>query len=311
MSRSIKVWSGSTWEDVGPALPAVTSQFIQLTNPASIGYIIRAAASQSANILQIQSNSISPLFTVEANGNMVINRAAANIRGSASGQYLTIGGSGAAGGVLELINTATDAINNYGTIVFGADGNTPASNKSIAQVEAFTSGTTANNRGGTLIFTTKADGGGNTERLRIDNTGLISSSGTFSIGPTTINGNLSITGTITAPIITYSINPQSGTTYTAALTDAASIITINNASANTVSIPTNASVAFPVGSSLTIIQTGSGNTTINAVTSGTTTIASNGATSNAPKLRTQYSAATAIKIQQTPSEVWYVVGDIA
>jgi len=73
MSRSIKVWSGSSWEDVGPALPAVTSQFIQLTNPASTGYIIRAAASQTANIFQIQNYGVSPLFTIDNSGNVGIN----------------------------------------------------------------------------------------------------------------------------------------------------------------------------------------------------------------------------------------------
>ena len=71
MSRSIKVWSGSSWEDVGVALPAVTSQFIQLSNPASVGYIIRSAPSQSASIFQIQNNGASPLFTVDASGNIL------------------------------------------------------------------------------------------------------------------------------------------------------------------------------------------------------------------------------------------------
>jgi len=44
------------------------------------------------------------------------------------------------------------------------------------------------------------------------------------------------------------------------------------------------------------------------VTSGTTTIASTGATSTAPKLRAQNSSATCIK---TATDTWYVVGDIA
>jgi hypothetical protein len=192
MSRSIKIWSGTSWEDVGPALPSVNTQFIQLTNPASTGVTIRAAASQSANIFQVQNYAVTPLFTIDASGNVAVNRSSANARSSVSGQYFTIGGSGPAGGVLELVNTSTDATGNYGTIVFGADGNTPSSNKSIAQVEAFTSGTTANNRGGTLIISTKADGGPSSERLRIDNNGNITIGNNLTVGgTTTLNGTIS------------------------------------------------------------------------------------------------------------------------
>jgi hypothetical protein len=83
---------------------------------------------------------------------------------------------------------------------------------------------------------------------------------------------------------------------------------MNNASANTLSIPTNASVAYPVGTQLTILQIGAGQTTIQAVTSGTTTILSTGGTAAAPKLRTRYSSATCIK---AATDLWYVIGDIS
>lgn len=112
--------------------------------------------------------------------------------------------------------------------------------------------------------------------------------------------------TITGSTITYAINAQTSS-YTAVLNDGGAIVTMANASANTFSIPTNSSVGFPVGSSITIIQSGAGQTTIQAVTSGTTTVASTGATATAPKLRTQYSTATAVKIA---TDTWYVFGDI-
>jgi hypothetical protein len=105
------------------------------------------------------------------------------------------------------------------------------------------------------------------------------------------------------------LNAQTGTTYTVVLTDAdQKLVTMSNAAANTFRIPTNASVAFPTGTVINVIQIGAGQTTINAVTSGTTTIASNGATSTAPKLRAQYSAASCIKVA---TDTWYVVGDIS
>lgn len=112
--------------------------------------------------------------------------------------------------------------------------------------------------------------------------------------------------TITNSTITYAINAQT-TSYTTVLNDGGAIVTMTNASANTFSIPTNSSVGFPVGSSITIIQAGTGQTTIQAVTSGTTTVASTAATAAAPKLRAQYSTATAVKIA---TDTWYVFGDI-
>ena len=59
---------------------------------------------------------------------------------------------------------------------------------------------------------------------------------------------------------------------------------------------------------LNIIQTGAGQLTIQATTPGTTTIASTGASSVAPKLRAQNSAATLVK---TSDNQWYVMGDIS
>jgi hypothetical protein len=114
--------------------------------------------------------------------------------------------------------------------------------------------------------------------------------------------------TLTAPKINLTLNSQTGTTYTFALGDNGQLVTASNASAQTYSIPTNASVAFPVGAQINIIQIGAGQVTINAVTSGTTTVASTGATAASPKLRVQYSSATCIKVA---TDTWYVVGDIS
>lgn len=120
---------------------------------------------------------------------------------------------------------------------------------------------------------------------------------------------LSIAGGSVSPSTALTINAQTGTTYTFALTDANNtLVTASTSSTQTYSIPTNGNVAFPVGAQINIIQIGSGQVTINAVTSGTTTVASNGATSSAPKIRAQYSMATLIKVA---TDTWYVVGDIS
>jgi hypothetical protein len=57
-------------------------------------------------------------------------------------------------------------------------------------------------------------------------------------------------------------NPQSGTAYTLVLTDAGKIIEANNAAAITLTIPTDASVAFPVGTVITVEQAGAGIVTV-------------------------------------------------
>ena len=121
--------------------------------------------------------------------------------------------------------------------------------------------------------------------------------------------SVSIIGGSVSPSTALTIDAKTGTTYTFVLGDANNeLITASNASAQTYSIPTNASVAFPIGCQINIIQIGAGQVTIQAVTSGTTTVLSIGGTAAAPKLRAQYSVATLIK---AGTDLWYVTGDIA
>jgi len=104
------------------------------------------------------------------------------------------------------------------------------------------------------------------------------------------------------------INAQTGTTYTAVKADGLNaIVTMDNASANTFRIPTDATYDFPIGTTLLVYQKGVGITTINAVTSGTTTIASAGAVGTAPVLA-RYKSAACIKVA---ANSWIVVGAIA
>ena len=114
--------------------------------------------------------------------------------------------------------------------------------------------------------------------------------------------------TLTNPVITQTINAQTGTTYTFVLTDEGKYVTASNASAQTYSIPTDATTNFNIGDSIDIIQIGAGQVTISAATPGTTTVYSTGGTAASPKLRVQYSAATLKKIA---ANTWHVIGDLA
>jgi hypothetical protein len=113
---------------------------------------------------------------------------------------------------------------------------------------------------------------------------------------------------ISDPKVAQAISAQTGTTYTFVLADQGKYITASNASAQTYSIPTNASVAFPIGTSIDLIQIGAGQVTVSAATPGTTTVLSTGATAAGPKARVQYSALTCKKVA---TDTWHIIGDIA
>jgi hypothetical protein len=101
------------------------------------------------------------------------------------------------------------------------------------------------------------------------------------------------------------INSQTAT-YTVVLADNKNtLVTMNVATANDFLIPTNASVAFPIGSVINVVQTGVGKTTIEAVSSGTTTISSTAGVN--PDLRAQFSAASCVKVA---TDTWIILGDI-
>ena len=104
------------------------------------------------------------------------------------------------------------------------------------------------------------------------------------------------------------VNAQTGTTYTAVKADGLNaIVTMDNASANTFYIPTDATYAFPTGTTLLVYMKGAGVTTITATTPATTTVASAGAASGSPVLA-RYKSAACIKIA---ANSWIVVGAVA
>ena len=109
-------------------------------------------------------------------------------------------------------------------------------------------------------------------------------------------------------LVTFTVNTAQTADYTAVLNDQYQTLTpMNKATAIAFKIPTNASVAYPVGTALTILNVGAGTCTISAVTSGTTTVLSAGAVAASPTLA-QYKTAVCIK---TATDAWYVVGGIA
>lgn len=109
-------------------------------------------------------------------------------------------------------------------------------------------------------------------------------------------------------LVAFTIGAAQTADYTAVIADTYQVLELmNKATAIAYKIPTNASVAFPIGTVLTILNIGVGTCTISAVTPGTTTILSAGATAASPTLA-QYRSAACIK---TGTDAWYVVGAIS
>lgn len=117
-----------------------------------------------------------------------------------------------------------------------------------------------------------------------------------------------LTSTMFNGLVSFTLNAQTGTTYTSVLNDSYQVlVTMSNASANAFKIPTNASVAHPIGTVITVLNIGAGVCTISAVTPGTTTVLSSGTVAASPTL-TQYKSAACIK---TGTDSWYIVGAIS
>lgn len=97
------------------------------------------------------------------------------------------------------------------------------------------------------------------------------------------------------------VNVQTGTAYTLVLTDAFKMVTMDNADANTLTVPPNSAVAFPANTRIDLGQDGAGQTTI---------VAGAGVTIRTPetlKLRKQWSKASLIR---RAANVWDLVGDL-
>jgi len=129
----------------------------------------------------------------------------------------------------------------------------------------------------------------------VSSTGTIAATDTILAAIGKLNGNIGLKSNLSLTVSTKTAS------YTLALVDNGSMISMNLSAANSVTIPAN-TIAFPIGSQMIIHQEGTGQTTI---------VAASGVTLNAAggklKLNTQFSSATLIK---KATNVWSVAGDL-
>jgi hypothetical protein len=120
-------------------------------------------------------------------------------------------------------------------------------------------------------------------------------------GPTGSTGAAGATGPSGTNLAGF--NAQTGTTYTLVVGDKDKIVTASNAAAITVTVPPS---VFSANDIINVQQIGAGQ--VSFAQGAGVTITSTGATSTAPKLRAQYSAASVIC---TASNTFTVIGDIS
>jgi hypothetical protein len=123
----------------------------------------------------------------------------------------------------------------------------------------------------------------------------------------TTGTNSGLSGGATSGTVTLRLklefDAETGTTYTLVAANLNQLVTLNNASAITLTVPPS---VFSAGDVINIAQIGVGQVTLSQGVG--VTINSTGATATAPKLRARYSAAS---IVCTASDTFLVVGDIA
>jgi len=117
-----------------------------------------------------------------------------------------------------------------------------------------------------------------------------------------------VTSTMWNGLPAFTVQTAKTVDYTATTGDEyQQLIPMNKGTAIAFKLPTDASYDFAVGTVITVLNIGAGTCTISAVTPGTTTVLSAGATAASPTLA-QYKSAACIK---TAANAWYVIGAIA
>lgn len=111
---------------------------------------------------------------------------------------------------------------------------------------------------------------------------------------------VTMAGEIEAATKDVVFNAQTGTSYTLALTDRGKTVTLSNASAVTLTIPPQSSIAWPANARIDLAQLGAGQVTVTPG-SGVTLRSYTSKT----KIAGQYAAATLIRLS---ADEWLLVG---
>jgi len=145
-------------------------------------------------------------------------------------------------------------------------------------------------------------------------TGLASSATTAATVTTAAQSAITSTGTLTGVTVSgtgtigvavgqaVDFERKTNISYTLILIDAGKVIEMNSGTPETVTIPPNSSVAFPIGTQIVIVRLGAGAVTI-VEGSGVTTRSDD----DKAKIKSQYSSCVLIKHE---TDEWYILGNL-
>lgn len=253
-------------------------------------------------------------FIADANGNEIIVldtvTSAVNeitVANAATGAGPSISVTGSDTNIdLLLVPKGTGVTKSGGVEVVTLTGTQALSNKTLTAPRFADLGFIADANGNELIVMDTVSGSVNEIRIANAATGtnpVIAAQG----GDTDVGMNLVTKGAGTVQVngseigSTTTENPQTGTTYTLVLADAGKLVSMNNANANTLTVPPSSSVNFPIGTQISILQYGAGQTTVAAGVG--VTIRS---FSSQLKLFGQYAAAA---LWKRGTDEWVLVGN--
>lgn len=119
------------------------------------------------------NGTIGERMRIDNNGNLCLGGTVAGVGSySAARTYLTIR-SATDLPTLEFVAGTADSDGSYASLISFTDPTLSTPDKRLVNIVGYRSGTTANNRGGGLIISTKTDGGGLSNKVMIDNAGNV------------------------------------------------------------------------------------------------------------------------------------------
>lgn len=278
---------------IGQTNTSGTMALIANTTAADVGLVVKGAASQTGDLLQIQNSAGSTMLSVNSSGVLYagtttnIGPASANIGVGVS--TATVGveiGTGRTGDGTSYVDLGGDATyTDFGLRLIRNSG----ANSGSAIISRGTGSLSVSAQdAGSVVLNTN-----NITRLTVD-----------AAGNTTINSIAAGTTSTAAVGGGYMGLPQNSTTtgaYTVVAADAGKHI--YSTATRTVTIDSNANLALPVGTTLTFIS-GVGATTTIAITTDTMYLAGTGTTGS--RTLAAYGMATAVKIAST---TWIISGN--
>jgi hypothetical protein len=326
MQEAIRMDSASDLARVGIGGAASGRLCVYTGAAANKGLMIQGFTSQTANLTEWQDSSFNIVARINASGEFFGLLSSGIVVSGDIANNAVVSGNIASGQITGLHLGTTGLTSGYflrgdanGVLSWATAGGGSVNSGSITQF-SLASGAVNSGHIGNNAVVSGSVASGQVSRFHIANqsifSGHISSSevgaihlasgavvsGSIASGQV---GNNHLTSTISNKVIEgdiQTINPQSGTTYTLALSDAGKLVTMTNGSTITLTVPPNSSGAFSIGTHVDVIQLGTGQVTVSAAL-GVTLNSTPGS-----KLRAQYAGGSLIKLG---TDTWVLVGDIS